>query len=354
LKILHILEPSGIGGVERIVADIYCNANKEMQIFVAIPKKYKAEFISNFKIKDTKNILEMDFENAAKFSVRRLKVYRNILNEINPDIIHTHSRKACVFLSIINKKAIHFRTQHMQDRDVVHKFDKFLLSRKVDLWIGTSNQLVQTYIKEQYGDVLTKCIYNGVAIPKKTKSYENINRVKKIGFIGRLNEQKGLDIFIPLLKQVDTQVKNPYEFIVIGEGEERGYLEKMVADLNLHEKIKFMGAKSDIYKEILNFDVLVLPSRKEGLPLVLLESMACGVPVIANNVGAISEVVINNKNSFIINDTSGWLRLLTELIQEEKDLENISQNCAEHISLNFSVQRMCNEYLLMYKHYGNS
>ncbi|PFO76234.1 hypothetical protein COJ86_02445 [Bacillus cereus] len=351
MKILHILEPSGIGGVERIVADIYSNANKGIQIFVAIPKKYKANFISNFEIQDTKNIIEMDFENTAKFSFRRLKVYRNILNEIDPDIIHTHSRKACVFLSIINKKAIHFRTQHMQDRDVVHTFDKFLLSRKVDLWIGTSNQLVQTYIKEQYGDVLAKCIYNGVTIPESARNYENVKPVKKIGFIGRLNKQKGLDIFIPLLEKIDSQVRNPYKFIIIGEGEERGFLEKLVSDLNLNHRIEFLGAKSDVYNEILNFDFAVLPSRKEGLPLVLLEAMACGVPVISNDVGAISEVIIDNQTGFIANKEEEWLKLLIDLIDENRDLKNISKNSLEQIKNSFSVQRMCNEYYNTYNDY---
>jgi glycosyltransferase involved in cell wall biosynthesis len=354
LKILHILEPSGIGGVEHIVADIYRKLNnKECQIFIAIPKKYRTEFISNFKINNTKNIIEMNFDNTSKFSIKRLIVYKELLKKINPDIIHTHSRKACIFVSLINKKSIHIRTQHMQDRDLVPKFDKFLLSRRVDLWIGTSNNLVHSYIKEQYGDVLAKCIYNGVTIPSEIKSYQNTNQEKKIGFIGRLNKQKGLDIFIPILKQVDLQVKKSYEFIIIGEGEERESLEKLVNKLNLNSKVKFVGTKSEIYKELLNLDFLVLPSRKEGLPLVLLEAMACGVPVIANDVGAINEVIINNKNGFIVNNDDEWLNLLTLLIDEKKSLKNISQHCAEHIKANFSVERMCNEYLRVYKDYGN-
>ncbi|WP_046505511.1 glycosyltransferase [Paenibacillus riograndensis] len=348
MKILHILEPSSIGGVERIVSDLYKNNSSNFEVFVAIPKKFKKSFMESFFLQDSVNLIELDYDNQRKFSFKRILFYRKVVREIKPDIIHTHSRKACINVALFLRNSIHFRTQHMQDRDSIGLFDKLILAKNVDHWISTS-KILKEYIQAQYGYVSINHIYNGVEIPNVKKTDVKIEGVTKIGFVGRLNKQKGLDLLIPILKSIEPLLINKYKFTVIGEGEEKIHLLELVNKLKLNDCVEFIGPKSDINSELIKFDFLLLPSRKEGLPLVMLEAMACGLPVVANNVGAIYEVIQNKVNGFIINSESDWLDLLPKLINGNIDLNKISVKATNLISSEFSVKRMCDEYCNSYQ-----
>ncbi|MEZ7891250.1 MAG: GT4 family glycosyltransferase PelF [Candidatus Wallbacteria bacterium] len=143
---------------------------------------------------------------------------------------------------------------------------------------------------------LIKLIPNGIDLEK----FENLkgrlggdNGVFKVGFVGRVVPVKDVETFVRSCKIINGALKN-VEFYVIGpEDEDIDYsknIRKLVTDLGLNGKLKFTGlANSADYYKIL--DVLVLTSITEVQPLVMLEAMAAGIPVVSSNVGACREMV---------------------------------------------------------------
>lgn len=110
-----------------------------------------------------------------------------------------------------------------------------------------------------------------------------------IGFVGRLAPIKGADLFL------QTAVRLSREFpslraVLVGEGEQRGELEAYAAGEGF-SGVRFLGHRDDVGDVLTAIDVVLMPSRHEGLPLVLLEAMAAGRPIVATAVGGIPEVV---------------------------------------------------------------
>jgi glycosyltransferase involved in cell wall biosynthesis len=112
----------------------------------------------------------------------------------------------------------------------------------------------------------------------------------RIGVIGRLSPEKGVDVFLracAILQREEVE----FTAVIVGDGDDRPDLERLARKLQLEDRIYFMGhidQLGGVYKQL---DLVVLPSRSEGLPNVLLEALAADVPVVATAVGAVPEVL---------------------------------------------------------------
>ncbi len=118
--------------------------------------------------------------------------------------------------------------------------------------------------------------------------------VFKIGFLGRLNKEKDP---LQLIRAFDSlQVSLPSDgpstqLFIAGDGELRAECEQQVAAADLGAKVHMMGLQNDVVHFLNSVDVLVLSSKSEGVPLVIMEAFSCGVPVIATDVGGVSQLV---------------------------------------------------------------
>jgi glycosyltransferase involved in cell wall biosynthesis len=112
--------------------------------------------------------------------------------------------------------------------------------------------------------------------------------VPHVGWIGRLGREKGADVLVDALRGLAER-----DLVVsfVGDGRERRTLERLVATHGLDRVVRFHGMVPNAARLVRAFDVVVLSSRTEGTPIVLLEAMAAGVPVIASRVGGIPDVV---------------------------------------------------------------
>jgi glycosyltransferase involved in cell wall biosynthesis len=123
----------------------------------------------------------------------------------------------------------------------------------------------------------------------------------RIVCVGRLVKVKRVDRFLKLIAALRDEMPEMIEARVIGEGPERARLEEMADTLGLlPDVLEFTGAVSDTASVFRQADVVVLCSEWEGTPNVLLEAMACGVPVVATDVGGVSEIVQHDHNGFVV------------------------------------------------------
>lgn len=153
-------------------------------------------------------------------------------------------------------------------------------------------------------------VYNGTDTalfdPSRTFSLTRNNvgitdpEVLLLGIISVLDPFKGHRHLFQALKDLKDQGLNRFVCLVIGHGREEKALQRLSEELGLNDVVKFLGFRQDI-PELLNLlDILVLPSEREGLPCVVIEAMAMGVPVIATAVGGIPEAIVHGKTGLII------------------------------------------------------
>ncbi len=168
----------------------------------------------------------------------------------------------------------------------------------------------------------------------------------KIGFIGRWSPEKRAYLFL----EIATQIKKKYPevcFVMAGTGM-KSNLNKIVG-----AGVEFLGEITDnkYFKQLYNdLHFVLLPSKYEGFPMVIMEGMAQGVIPVATNVGGISEHIINNKNGVLIDDSdehtvvSDFVNSIEELLRDNERMTMLSQNAYHYAHSNFQVQKFNDTY----------
>ncbi|NPV52745.1 MAG: glycosyltransferase family 4 protein [Firmicutes bacterium] len=119
-----------------------------------------------------------------------------------------------------------------------------------------------------------------------------------IGTVARLIPAKGVGVFIKAARQLVDRGLNA-TFLIVGDGPQRPELETLAGDLDIQSRVRFLGFRDDIPAILGSLDLFVLPTLSEGMSITILEAMAAGVPVVASDVGGVSEVVTDG--------ATGWL-----------------------------------------------
>jgi len=211
--------------------------------------------------------------------------------------------------------------------------------------------LISARIKEEK----TKVIHNPINTNNKTKTNlkERLRiptKTKIILYAGRLSKDKGIHHTIRAIKDIDN-IK------LIIAGEKRNYykkLKKLVEDLNLKEKVTFVGFiennKINEYFSIADF--IVHPCFfYEPLSRMLLEAASYGLPLIASNVGGNLEIIKDKKNGFIINNQTELKEKIVELIENKSLREKMGQNSKRIIEEKFEGKKIGNLLVEEYKRY---
>jgi len=189
--------------------------------------------------------------------------------------------------------------------------------------------------------VVNRC---GVNVSNFTpKERENIRPNRPmILTIARLHPIKALECLIEtyrILKASGVVFKG----IIIGEGKERKNLENLIRKYSLTENVKLIGAKTQL--EIVSYlkksAIFVLPSRSEGLPIVIMEALASGIPVIASNIAGIPEIVHNDKSGYLVpvGDSHKLAEKIKELLLDEEKRTKFGQYGRRLVEKDFSLKK---------------
>lgn len=184
-------------------------------------------------------------------------------------------------------------------------FTKILFPLQADLQVGVSQSIVNsinsypgTKIKNSKAFVIYNGIHHGWFEPVPTIKYSTENR-KIIGAIGLLIERKGYQYLIEAMPKILASNLD-CELIILGEGSYRPMLEQQIRELGMQEKIKLLGRQADPRFWLGQMDLFVLPSLIEGLPTVIIESMARGVPVVASEIPGNDELIQNGETGWLV------------------------------------------------------
>jgi glycosyltransferase involved in cell wall biosynthesis len=157
-----------------------------------------------------------------------------------------------------------------------------------------------------------------------------------IGAVGRLSDEKGFDV---LLRAAAAGFDS--DVVIAGEGPLRPALESLIAELGLSSRVRLLGFRSDTISLYQALDVFVLSSRREGLPNVVLEAMAMGVPVVATRVGGLLELVEPGRNGLLVEPDSvaDLARAVERLLADSAQRSHLATEARRTIESRFSFQK---------------
>lgn len=248
---------------------------------------------------------------------------------------------------------------HMDEPD--QPWDYFQVSNLVKEYIDVRVVLTPYFKKllvEKFGEQPERItvIPNGIDLsifptstdPDKTRRI--LNGVMQIAFIGRLHRQKDPLKFLEVARQI-IECNQEARFIVVGDGPLKGKMERFIAQYNLGPHIDRLGFSDDVANLLIKeIDLLVAPSVREGLPVLGLEALAAGVPVIANDVPGWDQTVVNGKTGYLIPGgapESFTTRCIHLLCNRQKVLD-MADACRQMAGLKYDRKKMAAAYENIY------
>jgi len=199
-------------------------------------------------------------------------------------------------------------------------------------------------------------IPNGVNTEFYHPSIKNSNEVFQILFVGRFQEQKNLFFLLDQVAILKSSIHLKFVLHLVGDGYQKDDLFLYSKEKGIEESIKWHGwkNKSELRNSYQQSDCLVNPSLYEGMPNVVLEAMACGLPVIASNVAGNNTVVEHGENGFLfdLNKPKDFREALILLMEDSNMKNKLSKYARECVLSKFSWKNTTEEYLILFHDRG--
>ena len=176
-----------------------------------------------------------------------------------------------------------------------------------------------------------------------------------IGTASRLSPEKGHSYLLHAFSKIINLGYDAYG-LLLGEGQLLQDLIQEATDLAINKRVFFPGKVKNVYPWLRHFDIFVLPSLWEGIPLALLEAMAMGLPVIASNVGGIPEVIQTPDFGRLVppKDPDALADEMIKLLNDEHLRKKIGEIGKKHVIENFSINKTVDNLDKLYKNVLNS
>ncbi|MEW6715385.1 MAG: glycosyltransferase family 4 protein [Nitrospirota bacterium] len=355
-------------GAERLIIALYNYLPKdiyEIKILCLRNLSPYAEYLN--KHTDIK-IDVIGMKNNLDF-ISLFRFYKYI-KDFKPDIVNFHHFRAALWGRLFTKLSrvpVVLYSVHNKWGGAIHHFLDKKMSRFTDAIIPFSlavrNYLIdEEKIEEKY---IEEPIYAGIDIEK----FSNINKdevellrkelgIKNdrniIGFVGSIDDEKGLIYLIEAVRKLKTTFTDLC-CLIIGEGPDKAKFKEIITEYKLENNFVFLGRRYDIYNLLKLMKVFVLPSLREGLPLVVIEAMASSCPVIATNVDGVPEIVTHEKNGWLVPpaNADALANAIEVLLADEKLRGQLILKGFETVREKFGIKEMAANYNRLYQRYLN-
>lgn len=173
-----------------------------------------------------------------------------------------------------------------------------------------------------------------------------------VGVVARLHPQKGHRYLIEAARSIVAS-HPAVRFVIVGDGELRPELEQQVRDSNLSQNFLFLGFRDDVKDLLKVFDMFVLPSLYEGLPNVVLEAMATGLPVVATAVDGTIELIVDDETGFLVPPKSpqDLSAKISFLLADDERRRRFGNRGRERVEQNYSLEKQVISFQNLYESY---
>jgi glycosyltransferase involved in cell wall biosynthesis len=362
MKVLHIITRMNTGGpavfLDHLTSSLV-SLSCESTIAFGYCESNEIDYLETKKL--SSNCIKITSLHRSLNPYHDLKSFikiRNVIKTIKPDLINTHTSKAGVLGRLAAKSV---------DRDlpVAHTFhghliygyfakyksliftiiEKFM-SIFTDMFIAVTSETKSSLQKLGIGKKgAWQVIPIGIPIAPITTSKSDPTQPLKLLWVGRFTDIKDPFYAIETIRTLEVTKPAGFTLTMVGEGEVFEEAKKRAVGL----PIKFTGWIKTPFESIKEFDLLMLTSKNEGLPLVMLEAANLGKPTISRNVGGVSEFIKSNTTGFLVSGGHQEMaKIITELAHDRNRLEQAGALSKKLLSSEFSVETTAKQYYQTY------
>jgi len=367
LNVCQVVNNLDAGGLEKIAISLHNGIqNQEINSFLICLDGPGSLYPQVEKNACNHLILEKPANSFfSKFPIFNLLRFRRFITSNKINVIHAHNWAALIYSvtatkGLSRKPKIVFSEHNQINRATIKektRFLKYLQCANSKLMV--SKNLQDIYIKTYGISLKTEVMYNGIdgkrfnpetiGTPSRSELLPVSSGDFVIGTAVVLSEQKGLKYFIEAAANV-CAITSDVKFIIAGDGPLREELEALAESLGLSKRLFFIGYQSEIPLIVSCYDVYLMTSLWEGLPLSLIEALALGKPVVATDVGGNAEVVLDKENGFIVPPMAvdKITEALTEMVNNRHNLTQYKSRNVERFTSTFSLEKMLEQHVSIY------
>ncbi|MCU1240399.1 MAG: hypothetical protein JWO71_1125 [Candidatus Acidoferrum typicum] len=361
-SVLQLISSGGLYGAENMALELtrallHLGCPASLGVFLNVHRP-------NLQVADAARSqgLEVElFECQGRIDRQTIRRVRDCLLRGRIDILHTHGYKANTYGLLAAKgtsvktiatshnwpgRSLSLRAYGLLDRLQLRFFDRVC---------AVSESVRHRLLRSLVPDRKITVVRNGIDCERfrDGRSVLRNDLSSKdgllVGYVGRLAPEKDLHSLLRAAKAILNTLPS-ISFVLCGEGPERRSLEALALQLGIENSVFFLGQRSDTPDLYSSFDVVVLPSLTEGMPLAVLEAMAAKKAVVASRVGAIPKILEDGKSGLLVEpgNTKELESALLRLLRNREMRLSFGQAGFDIVESNFSSKVMAQTYLSIY------
>jgi len=358
MRVLHVIARLNVGGTARYITQLANELPKHgIETFVA------TGFVQGTEVEDeSAQSIDLIRIKSMGRSIRPIKDHLarmqldTIIAQVKPDIIHTHTFKAGYVIRMKKQPVpvIHTFHGHLLDDPefsgfksrVIVEVEKMLAKKSVRLvTVGrrVAAELLEQHIgkKDQYVNIPPGVV--ALDVTPKAEALKNLNLPDDgrpiVGWIARVTGVKN-----PMLALEVADAMPDTHFVLAGGGD---LLEKVKATAPSNVTVVGWAKAENVFGAS---EIILSTSENEGMPVALIEAQLAGKPVVATDVGSVSEVILNHETGIVTNKNAGSIALALEtLLLDKQKRTEMGTLATSRANALFSVDRMINAHIALYK-----
>ena len=284
--------------------------------------------------------------------------FMRLIRRLKPDVLHGHGAKAGAFIRLKtgSKGTIRVYTPHGGSLHYPLNTIKGALYSRLERALMDSTDLFlfeSTFARDTYQRTigtpkgLVRCVFNGVTA-EEFDPVVKADDATDVVYVGEFRHIKGADLLIDAVARLHADGK-PVTLTLAGDGEELEALKAQIQRLGLTEAVRFIGHVKARYG-FSKGGVLVVPSRGDSMPYVVIEAAAAGIPMVAANVGGIPEIFGSHTEAlFAPNIVSAMADAIEIALEDPEAAQARAKSLRERIFLHFSQKAMVEGVLAGYR-----
>ena len=362
LSIAHVLSSFGVGGQECVALDLatlQLAAGHQVRV-LSLAEPPDGPMAQRFRAIGA-SIETIPKRGPSLDPTLALRVAQSV-SKARVDIVHTHNPAALVYgapaATLAGVRSVH--TKHGLNPDSSRRmWLRRVASSMVDAYVAVTPTLARVAVERHECDsTRLHVISNGIDTARFAPNVAARQRVRSelgipenawvVGTVGRLAPEKNQGL---LIDAVEPMLDPRRHLVIVGDGPAREALAERARGTLRPDLIHFTGARPDVENLLASFDAFALTSESEGLPLVILEAMAVGLPVVATAVGGVPDVVQPGKTGFLA-PASDRIALMKELLLLATRSELVAKVAAAGRSMvleRHSKEHMARDYDNLYR-----
>jgi glycosyltransferase involved in cell wall biosynthesis len=364
IKILHIIKSLGRGGAEMLLPETLKLHNKndfEFHYIYFLP--WKDQMVES--IQQNGGIVTcISAGNNLSLMMRIWKV-RDYIRKNDIQLVHAHLPWAGILARIVGRLTgipVIYTEHNKQER--YHTATRIMNLSTLNLAsrvIAVSEDVRSSIISNKRGlTVPVSTVLNGVNTDHFNRSVKTVGDIRQklnipphapiVGTIAVFRVQKRLDLWMDIAQKISERVPGVH-FVIVGDGPLKEDLLKKRNDIGMNDRIHMPGLETEIRPYLFSFDVFMMSSIFEGLPIALLEAMSMGCPVIATRAGGIGEVIRHEEDGLLceINDPDKLVDYAVALLSSKEMTQQYGERSRKRILEHFSMNAMVKELETLYR-----